>query len=185
MWQKVSHLKQSSTEPTTSSANSFGSLPVTLPILRKRQKTSMNFNDFTWLIMTNHRHVRCLYPLAADQRTMVSLSFSPTRSCSEKKWTDRFVKIALLKLQNCGKVKLHVTEYNFCKAIWLIGNKMLKFYQWHSPPLQECHSPHPVMSPDRGWKSPLVWRRQTGTDYVLRNDYLFDTWGESNHQQIS
>lgn len=29
------YLKQSNTDPTTSSANSFGSLPVNLPILKK------------------------------------------------------------------------------------------------------------------------------------------------------
>lgn len=41
------YLKQSNRDPTTSSANSFGSLPVILPILEKKKKKNIR-----WFIST-------------------------------------------------------------------------------------------------------------------------------------
>lgn len=101
------YLKQSSTEPTTSSANSLGSLPVTLPMLQGFGKKGNNncvslvslplplFISLTLSFSLSLFHMACVncssmscdtvaetYPLAADQRTMFSVSFSPNSRCS-------------------------------------------------------------------------------------------------------
>lgn len=103
------YLKQSSTEPTTSSANSLGSLPVTLPMLQGFGKKGKDncvslfslplplplFLSLTLSFSLSLFHMACVncssmscdmvaetYPLAADQRTMFSVSFSPNSRCS-------------------------------------------------------------------------------------------------------
>lgn len=77
------YLKQSSTDPTTSSASSFGSLPVTLPMLDQNRSRKVVFFSVSSFYFPGDIWIYH-YPLAADQRTIVSLSFKPTSRCSAK-----------------------------------------------------------------------------------------------------